>query len=177
MNCGYEAKQVRLAEKVEAMKDRLGIDLSKSLVASHKRGDCTSPMCWFRPGKRNSYNHLLNKAREMNKSDRSCKSPMCWFRGKRRSGKIVDMATKKAAWKHFLQKIKALKGNKARQVSEDGCNSPMCWFRPGREANTLDYGKTLNYVREVNAIKEAVKKELGKQFQSWGKKESKETSF
>ena len=159
------------------MKDGLGMDPSKSLDAKYKRGDCTSPMCWFRPGKRDSYNHPLNRAREMKKNDKSCKSPMCWFRGKRRSGKIVDMATKKAAWKHFLQQIKTLKGNKVRQVSEDGCNSPMCWFRPGREAKRFDYGKTLKFIREVNAIKEAMKKDLGKQFESWGKKESKERSF
>ena len=148
------------------MKGGFGIDISRSIHTKPKRSDCTSPMCWFRPGgKRESSVHRLNVGRETEQIDKQCKSPMCWFRGKRRSGETSTMVRKNAKWKKFLQQIRALTKKKTRQVSEDGCDSPMCWFRPGREIKEYDYEKIMNYIREVNALKEAMKRELEKQYE------------
>ena len=174
-NCESEARELRFDDETGRINKGMGIDVLRSIAASTKR-DCSSPMCWFRPGKRESHqvrsnDELSNEAnvnegREAKESDQSCRSPMCWFRGKKRSMKRAEMAKRKAALKKLLQKIKALKEKKTRQVSEDGCDSPMCWFRPGRELEDLQHGKTAKYDRELHVIQEAVKREVEKRLRT-----------
>jgi len=170
VSCANAAKQLRSDETAGEMINDFKINLSSSKAVQAKR-DCTSPMCWFRPGKRESYDHPTNMDREVKKFDKSCNSPMCWFRSRRRNIKLTDMATRKAAWRNLLQTVRELKENKARQASNNnkGCDSPMCWFRPGREVQKINHEKMLNYIREVRELKEALKREMEKK--AWNEKQ------
>lgn len=159
-SCERESKDFALDDAQDS--SAFGKDNFRSILTTSKR-DCSSPMCWFRPGRRSSDRNVPDGKED---SDQSCKSPMCWFRGKKRSSKMDGGEGKRRQQmlKKFLQGIKTLKNKNTRQVSEDGCESPMCWFRPGREAEDLENKKVPKYAREIHAIKEFMRREAARRF-------------